>query len=337
VDPVLITDWLDGAEPILVLDEASVSVVRDEVRAAGGRVGLPAETTARLVNVASELARNQLAHALGGRIAVVPVERAGVQGIEVVAADRGSGIRDPARALPGGHSTAGTLGVGLAAVRELAPELDIDVRHGEGTCVRARAFLAEVPRSREVGVFARAYPGEVVSGDGAFVRRTPRGLLVMVVDGLGHGEEARAATIAAIAAARVAAERGPAALLAACHLAAARTRGVAMTVAEVTERGELTLAGVGNVMAYVVGPGVALRFTGAPGVVGAPGPLRKVATETTTLGPYDALLLFSDGVSTRVALENDVGFLREAPIVIAQRTMERFGRDNDDATVLVAR
>ncbi len=338
MDTVLIDEWLDGAEAVPVIDGASVAVVRNRVREEIAAAGLPPEIGAKLVNVASELAQNQLSHARLGSVGVVRIERGGVPGLEVRAVDGGAGILDPARALRGGHSTAGTLGIGLAAVRELAREVDVDVRREEGTCVRARVFASEVPRWREVGVFARPYPGERVSGDGAFTRRTARGLLAAVVDGLGHGEEAREATDAALRALRAAPDDAePRAIVEACHAAAASTRGVVIVVARIDPQGELSLAGVGNAMAYVVGPRAASRFTGAAAVVGAPGPLRRVATERRSLTAYDALLLFSDGVSSRLSLEDDLALLHEPPVVVAQRAMERFARDNDDATVLVAR
>lgn len=333
----MIGAWLDGAPAIPVLDEASVSLVRERVREEGARVGLPAEATAKLVNVASELGNNQLAHAAGGVIAVVEIARGGVRGLEVRAADRGRGIADPAGALRGGESTAGTLGIGLAAVLELAGEVDIDVRRGEGTCVRARTFASEVERAREIGVFAQPFKGETVNGDGAFVRRRTTGVDVIAIDALGHGEEARDATKAAIDAARKALDGGPEAVLHECHAAIRGTRGVAMTIAAFDDGGDVTLAGVGNVMAYVVGPQAASRFTGSAGFVGSPGPLRKITIERLHVTPFDAVLLFSDGVTSGMSLEDDLAFLREAPVVIAQRTLERFARGNDDAIVVVAR
>jgi anti-sigma regulatory factor (Ser/Thr protein kinase) len=336
VDVVLIPGWLDEEPAIPVLDTASLSVVRDRVRAEGKRQGLPSETTAKLVNVASELATNQLAHAHAGVVSVAAIERDGVPGVEVRAADRGPGIGDPASALRGGHSTRGTLGIGLAAVAELAREVDVDVRLGEGTCIRARSFAGDVSRAREVGVLSRACEGERVSGDGALVRRTKRGFVAIVVDGLGHGEEARDATVAALEAGRNALDADAETILRVCHSATAATRGVAMTIAAIDEAGAMTLAGVGNVMAYVVGPRRAVRFTGAPGVVGAPGPLRKIAVERLTVSPYDAVLLFSDGLTSRATLEDDRGLLGQPPIVVAQRMLERFGRENDDAIVLAA-
>ncbi|HEY2514818.1 MAG TPA: SpoIIE family protein phosphatase, partial [Polyangiaceae bacterium] len=301
MDSFLIREWRpdDPAAALPMLDAASVSVARERVRTEAARLGLPVETTAKLVNVASELANNQLAHARSGWISIGEIRRGGVAGLEVCAVDEGRGIDDPARALGGGASTAGTLGVGLAAVLELAREVDFDVRRGEGTCIRARVFASDVPRLREVGVFSRPYPGEPVSGDGALFCRSDDRLVLAVADGLGHGEEARAATTAVLEAARSAMGQGPQAMLAAGHAAAAGTRGAAMTVAVIDGQGRLSLAGVGNVMACIVGPRKSSRFTGSPGVVGAPGPLRRIGFEETPLSPYDAVVLFTDGLSSR--------------------------------------
>src|SRR6185503_17311143 len=99
-----------------------------------------------LAAAASELAHNQLAHAMRGHIALRAVDRAGVPGLEVIAADAGPGIADPARALRGEPRRAGSLGVGLSAAQRLSHEMDLDVRGGEGTCVRLRRFAAPVAR-----------------------------------------------------------------------------------------------------------------------------------------------------------------------------------------------
>jgi hypothetical protein len=132
-------------------------------------------------------------------------------------------------------------------------------------------------------------------------------------------------------------ERRPEEILATCHAAAARTRGVAMTIARLEPTGELVLAGVGNVAAYIVGPKTARRFTGSAGVIGAPGPLRRIASEEIALTPYDALILHTDGVSSRATVEDDRELLGQMPIVMASSMLERYGQDSDDALVLVAR
>jgi hypothetical protein len=71
--------------------------------------------------------------------------------------------------------------------------------------------------------------------------------------------------------------------------------------------------------------------------LGAPGQVRKPVTEREQIGPRDVLILFSDGINSRADLERDLDLLREHPIVIAHQFVERFGRDNDDVLVLVAR
>jgi anti-sigma regulatory factor (Ser/Thr protein kinase) len=337
VETLLVEDWLEGVASTPVLDGASVAVVRDRVRERAAELGLPDEPTARLVNAASELAQNQLAHGRAGEVAVVPVRRGEVRGLEVRAADSGRGLLDPARAFRGGSSTAGTLGVGLAAAAELTDEMDVDTRHGEGTCIWARVFADRVARGREVGVVGRPIDGETVSGDDALVRRIDGALVTIVIDGLGHGPEAREAAVIAKLAARRALDRRPEEILAACHAAAARTRGVVMTIARLEPTGDLELAGVGNVSAYVLGPKTVHRFAGSSGIIGAPGPLRRVATERVVLSPYDALVLHTDGISSRTIPEEDRELLATTSVVAAATILARYGQGSDDALVLVAR
>jgi anti-sigma regulatory factor (Ser/Thr protein kinase) len=319
-----------------VIDEASVSLVRERVREEGSRAGLDEVATGSLVSAASELAHNQLAHAKHGLVLVRPVERAGARGVEVIAADRGPGIADVRGALEGRGPHEGSLGVGLSAVCELADEVDLDVRLGEGTCVCARKFPPGTSprRRRRVGVYGRAYPGERASGDDAVCVRTPDGLLVALADGLGHGDPARDASARAVR--TVAAHAGEALdqILAATHGALLRTRGAVMTVARVHDA-DVALAGVGNVAAHGVGFGSTWRFGGTSSVLGDPRGYSRAASENRQLGAHSALVLCSDGVRTHIDLPGDPGLVREHPAVVAQHVVEHFGRNDDDALVVV--
>jgi anti-sigma regulatory factor (Ser/Thr protein kinase) len=339
VATALADQWLGGADALATLDEASVSAARELVRAEGARIGLPAAPIARLVNVASELAHNQLAHARGGQIAVRPVVCAGVQGLEVVAADRGEGIADPARALAGRPSRPGSLGVGLAAVCELADEVDFDIRLGEGMCVFARVFAHASTRGLEVGILGRPCGGESISGDDAAVAREGSRLLLGVADGLGHGPLAREASAGAARVLRESPGAPPDAVLGACHRALAQTRGAVMAVCAIEETTrDLTIASVGNVSAHVYGLGPSRRFDGSSFVLGDAGRApRRIATERRLLSRPDLLVLFTDGVSSRTNLDGDRDLLRQHPILIAQQVLERFGGSHDDALVLVVR
>jgi anti-sigma regulatory factor (Ser/Thr protein kinase) len=330
--------WVVEADAIAVLDEASVSLVRERVRWHAARVGLPDLPSAALVNVASELAHNQRVHARGGFVTVRDAVRGQDHGLEVMAADRGEGIADIAAALRGREPrlAGGSLGAGLAAVLELADEVDFDVRLGEGTCIWARKFARTDVRRRRVGIYGRACSGESTSGDDAAFVRAAGALAVAVADGLGHGEGAREASERAREVFVSHPEIDPERLLARCDQELARTRGAVMAVARIDEaHGTVDVASVGNVSVQLVGPTGSKHFGGSSFFLGAPGGVKRLTTERAQMRPGEALLLFSDGLTSRADLGGDAMLLREEPVVIAQHALERFGRHNDDATVLV--
>jgi anti-sigma regulatory factor (Ser/Thr protein kinase)/serine/threonine protein phosphatase PrpC len=340
--------WLQSADatPMPMLDAASVAVLRQQVRERGAALGLSATVTGSLVNIASELGHNQLAHARRGLIALRALVRDGVPGLELIAADEGPGIRAPSEALrarpriPESSDPAlrTSLGVGLAAVLEHADEVDFDIRLGEGSCVWARKFAAEVPRRRQLGIYGRPYPGESISGDDAAFVRDDELLLVGLADGLGHGPLAHIASRRAVSTLREQSAASLEQILATVHGALLQTRGAVLATARLHEpSGQLESASVGNAAVRLCGPQLHRRFSGRSFVLGAPGQVRKPVTEREQIGPRDVLILFSDGINSRADLERDLDLLREHPIVIAHQFVERFGRDNDDVLVLVAR
>ncbi|WP_394842338.1 SpoIIE family protein phosphatase [Pendulispora brunnea] len=342
MDTLLIEGWLEGLDRTPMIDEASVALVREQVRAIGAELSLSKTVIGSLVNVASELGHNQLRHARRGSIAIRRIERGGVPGLEIVAADTGDGIVHPAQAIQGkarGESSGGdSLGVGLAAVVELADEVDFDVRMQEGTCIWARKFAAAVPRRRQVGIYGRPHPEERISGDDGMFVRQDDALLVGVADGLGHGYLARDASSRAVETVREHAPLGIERTLEKCHATLAGTRGAVMTVARVNEPGDTVEAAyAGNVNLHIYGPRGARRGMGPSIVLGMPNTKPKAWREDHALDGRDVLVLFSDGLTTRTDIDGEFDLLREHPIVVAQALADRFGRDNDDLLVLVAR
>jgi len=158
-----------------------------------------------------------------------------------------------------------------------------------------------------------------------------------MADGLGHGPFAEKAARAAVEyVAGHLAEPLPA-LFAGCDQAIRRTRGVALGVAVVDEEaGRLTHAGVGNTRAMIVRGGrVVFHLSSNYGIVGAG--YRKLTPETVPLSPGDLVILYTDGIKGRVdvsayhdAQRGDVGQL-------AERILQDWGRETDDAAVLVFR
>lgn len=342
MEPLLIEDWLGEGDRIPIFDEASVALVRERVREVGSAQKLPEARAAALVSAASELGHNQLRHARAGEIVVRPIERDGVAGIEVIAADLGDGLLDPSTALkgeprvPSSSDDRTSLGIGLSAALELADEMDFDVRIGSGTCVWARKFAGEFRRRRQVGIYGRPCPGERISGDHAVFLHNETDLLVAVADGLGHGPPAWDASVPGVAAVRAASAEPLDRILERVHGALAGTRGAVMALARVPEPGEtVQTASVGNVSVHVYGVHKSWGNAGTSFVLGTPGKMRKPILVDHTIEGRDVLVLFSDGVTIRVDLEPDLLF--EHPVVIAHQLVQRFGRNNDDALVLVAR
>jgi anti-sigma regulatory factor (Ser/Thr protein kinase)/serine/threonine protein phosphatase PrpC len=344
---LLLTDrWLGTGPRLRIIDDASVALVREHVRQEGRALGLSKTVAGAAVNVASELGYNQLAHARGGEIAVRRIRRANVEGLEIIAADRGPGIGSPSEALDGRTRTSEairatkSLGVGLQAVLELSDEVDFDIRLGEGTCVWARKFAERPPWARrQVGVYGRPCPEEVTSGDDGLFLRRDEDLLLVIADGLGHGVPAREASEMAMEAVVSAPDGPPDHLLARCHAALGKTRGAVMSIARIAEPGDVAAIGcAGNTSVHIYGIGATRRFSGPSFVLGAPGRTPKTLAEEKSLAASDAMVLFTDGLNTKTDLEGELDLiLRKHPIRIAEELVKRFGRGNDDALVLVAR
>jgi serine phosphatase RsbU (regulator of sigma subunit) len=187
----------------------------------------------------------------------------------------------------------------------------------------------------EWGVAGRARREGATSGDRHLVVPIPRGALVAVVDGLGHGEEAAAAAeIATHALSQHPAEALPA-LVRRCHEALRGTRGAAMTLAVVdVEAGTLMWGGIGNVEGRLVRASALERSEGPlllGGVVGFRTP--QLRPTVTPLRAGDIFILSTDGVVPHYVEEL---VLTDAVQPMADRILRRFGRD-DDALVLVAR
>lgn len=337
-DPI--AAWLDGADAVRTIDDASVAVVRAEVRRRGAAIGLALETCERLAAAASEVAHNQLRHAVDGVVALREIARGAVPGLEVIAADRGRGITDPTAALTGagGLGPASGLGVGLGAAYRLADEVDADVRLGAGTCLWLRGFAEPVPRS-EIAIVGRACAGEQVSGDEALFVRRPDSMVVAVIDGVGHGAPAREAALLAAREVRAHAVRSPDELLGVIDGALVGTRGVVAAIARVEhDPATIVHAAAGNVTSRLVGKDGAMHlFGGVSRTLGARQPPRRITVERVATRAHATLVMYSDGLTSAVDLAGARDLLREPPLVIAHQLLVRYGRANDDATVAVVR
>ena len=190
----------------------------------------------------------------------------------------------------------------------------------------------------EVGTAARTIPGQSRSGDRYLVEPFPGGVLVGVVDGLGHGDEAAAAAEVAVETLRRHAGEPLVRLLRRCHADLVGTRGAVVSVASLRNPGPtMTWIGVGNA------EGVLLRgdrrgeigdqmLLLRGGFIGARLPVLQPVELLLSRG--DVLLLATDGIRSDFARSVR---RHDPPQRIAEGVLERSFKGTDDALVVVAR
>jgi len=203
----------------------------------------------------------------------------------------------------------------------------------------APALLEEGGEKRgrlEVGVACVPKAGEIMCGDACAVMQQDGCCLVMVSDGLGHGQDAAEASQAAVRVVDEHPTEEPVALLERMHDSLRHTRGAAVAVAKVNlRRQEVVFAGVGNIAGRVMLAEKTSYLMSHNGIVGHQ--MRKVQALTYPWSDSALLLLHSDGLATRWDLTAYPGLARRHPSLIAGVLYHHFTRGYDDVIVVVAR
>lgn len=335
--------WSPGDEEpsttVVAVEAANqVGEARRAAAALAARLGFSEADAGRVALVATEAATNLARHATDGVLLVQSAPAAGppladgragegagaAAGVELVAVDRGPGIRDLARAAADGFSTGGTSGQGLGAMRRAADQFDLysvpapvpdpfagaaapdarrgpDTRAGSGTPVGAGAGTVVLARlwtggtrtadraarraqGWRVGGVSVPLAGEPVCGDAWAACATRDGCRVLVADGLGHGRAAAEAAQLAVRLFRADVARGAA-------------TGTATALAALLEQLHVALrptrgaaVAVAEVRAGAPGAGAPgeVRFAGvgniAASVTGPDGESRSLVSHNGTVG-----------------------------------------------------
>lgn len=182
--------------------------------------------------------------------------------------------------------------------------------------------------------------GEEVSGDRACVGHTDAGVLVGVVDGLGHGADAgEAAQRAGAVLEDPATGMGVTEALQRCHVALRGTRGAVIALAAFpTDATDMEWLAVGNIEGILVrgrsGRTGREMIVQRPGIVGHHMPPLRSATLPLMTG--DTLVFATDGVRREVA-QAASGRSASRWNGGAAELLREFATGNDDALLLTAR
>lgn len=326
-----------------ITESSGVAPVRRALAGLSRQLGFSEEDTGRASLVATELATNLVRHTTGGEI----VMRANDDALEIIAWDRGPGMRDTTQSLVDGFSTAGGSGTGLGAVHRMADTVEMNSTVPGGTVIvttvrRHSERRPEAPADA-AGQATPAYAGEaaglvlavapeVVSGDAWGALSTRNGDTVMLADGLGHGPGAAEASELAVAALR--SHEPVEETLERVHDALRPTRGAAVAVAQVDRQARVVhFAGVGNIAAQICGRASSKSLASMAGTAGRQ--VRTLRSFQYELPESGFLIMHSDGCRSGWSVYADPQLRRRSPLLIAATLIRDWERGRDDVSVVV--
>lgn len=191
----------------------------------------------------------------------------------------------------------------------------------------------------DVGVAGLKLPGQLESGDLEIVETISHGMLLGVVDGLGHGADAAIAAKEAVKTMISAPDKSVISLVKSCHEALRNTRGATMSLAVLhNDDDTMTWLGIGNVEGHLLRanphstppPESLLLRSGVVGYI-----LPPLHVTPLPLVKGDLLVFASDGIRSGFA-----GSIPSGRDITAQEIAEHLCRHHakgtDDALVLVA-
>jgi anti-sigma regulatory factor (Ser/Thr protein kinase) len=390
-----------------VEDASAVSACRNAVLTLASRLEFPSARADQLALAVTEAASNLHKHAQAGSLLLRVNRDETAPGIELVTIDAGPGVADVDAAMRDGHSTAGSLGIGLGAIRRLADFSDLYSVPNHGTALIAR-FRPEPgtgsagPASPHFAGLTRPITGEHECGDVYGAVQTNQGqtnqgqtsegqtsegqtseeqtseeqtswrqtswrqtswrqtspgpasagpasagpasagpasdlragevTTAVLCDGLGHGPLAAAAAAEGVAAVLDDPAAEPVALLERVHRRMSGTRGGAVGIVQI--RGPVArYAGLGNIAACVLHQGARKSMLSVPGIAGHQA--RSFRQFEYEVPPGAAVILHSDGISSRWQAAALPGLDGRDPLLIAATLLGQAGIHRDDAGVLV--
>ena len=329
----------ENSVEFVIAEKTDCASAQQSARRMALAAGFPDESSEEIVIAVAELSTNLIKHA--GRGVLTLRSLAGDRnGIEIEAEDHGPGIADVEKCFADGYSTKGSLGYGLGTVNRLMDEIDIHSSPGPGTHVICRKWIPLAsdpigPRLWDVGVMTRSRGFAPENGDAFIVKRRDRQLLVGVIDGLGHGEMAQAAALAAQGYVQKHDDLSLDKIFLGAGRACRATRGVVMALARFSSSGRMSFASVGNVEARVCGSRERIAFVPRRGIVGLDEV--RVSVQEIAWEPQSVLVLHTDGLRNQWQWDDFPGLGRESAKEIASRLMRELAVGNDDATVLVVK
>lgn len=292
--------------------------------------------------VVSEMVSNLIKYAARGELLYRLSTQEDGYIFEVICIDNGKGIKDLSHSMKDGISSKNTLGQGIGSIIRLSNFSQIYSQPDWGTIVYAQFFSSEhvtktTPNHTLVRCINVAMPGEKVSGDGAVIRHVGGKTMVLLGDGLGHGEFAKQAVDAAIETFTHTNYAEPADIIREVHAAVKKTRGLVATVAILDHQTKKwQISGVGNIASRLQRGLEYKNYTSYNGIIGLNIP-NRIENNLYEMEKFQQLILCSDGIKTRWDLVQYPTILKYDPMLLAAAIYKDHARRTDDMTIMIVK
>jgi serine/threonine-protein kinase RsbT len=118
-----------------IIKEQDVIPFRNRLKEHAVKIGMSLVNQTKIITAASELVRNMLKYANGGKVSIEIVSKGRENGIRLTFEDKGPGIPNLEMAMKDGFSTGRSLGLGLPGAKRLVSEFNLKSEVGKGTTV----------------------------------------------------------------------------------------------------------------------------------------------------------------------------------------------------------
>jgi len=122
-------------DEILIQKEFDVVACKSRVKEFAVLIGMNILEQTKVLTATSEMVRNMLRYAGGGKVIIEMVSKSNIPGVKLIFADEGPGIKDIKLAMQNGFTTGKSLGLGLPGTKRLVSEFDIQSELGKGTTI----------------------------------------------------------------------------------------------------------------------------------------------------------------------------------------------------------
>ncbi len=126
---------------VAISSNIDIVTARQQGRKLALELGFEGAEVTLIAAAISEVARNIVDHAKEGEIRLERIQHGTKHGLQIIARDRGPGIRDVNQAMQYGFSTRKGLGVGLPGAKWLMDDFELESTVGKGTKITMKKWL----------------------------------------------------------------------------------------------------------------------------------------------------------------------------------------------------